>query len=50
MTGNAGMLVELRESTTVIDSVADREAFMRMGMAEGWSRSLDRLEERLAKA
>ncbi len=31
-------------------SASDRDAFMKMGMAEGWAQSLERLEELLAKA
>jgi len=28
----------------------DRDAMLKMGMTEGWSQSLDRLEQHLAKA
>lgn len=31
-------------------SSADRDAFMKMGMAEGWAQSLERLEGHLAQA
>lgn len=31
-------------------SAADRDAFLKMGMSEGWAQSLERLEEHLAKA
>jgi uncharacterized protein YndB with AHSA1/START domain len=31
-------------------SVADRDAFMKTGVTDGWSQSLERLETLLAKA
>lgn len=35
---------------TLFASAVDRDAFMKMGMADGWSQSLERLEAFLAKA
>ena len=32
------------------ESVADRDAMLKMGMTEGWTESLERLEQHLAKA
>ena len=44
----------VRESTEAgsagVQSAAIRDAMLKMGMTEGWSQSLERLEELLAKA
>lgn len=36
--------------TTDFESIADRDALPKMGMAEGWAESLERLEEHLMRA
>ncbi|HVS27507.1 MAG TPA: SRPBCC domain-containing protein [Burkholderiales bacterium] len=35
---------------TRFESVAIRDAMLKMGMSEGWAQSLERLEQHLAKA